>query len=273
MVRNSKKVSFRAAKKNAWFAAKGRRQLLGLLLKTEMTDKFTKKEIEDVLRRNMAFSSLSREAAAAMAGSARIETWLRGAVILQEGEHPQGVYFLLSGGVLLRVEGAGRSLTFGTIRPGEVFGMFPVLENAPCPFSVAAIAPVTTALISRRAFLEYAFSSPQAAHSVMKQLCADLRSLAFSSGVRLIKNTPDRLLSMLQYLAGRHGRRAADGSLAIDLPLTHQQLAAFTTLSRESVCLAVNKLKRAGKVTALPGHRYALPRTRGHSGRRGGGGG
>jgi CRP/FNR family transcriptional regulator, cyclic AMP receptor protein len=74
-------------------------------------------------------------------------------VLVEEGEHADTFFVLLTGEATVRRRGNGtRSRKVSTLQPGAWFGELAVLDPAPRNATVSAASPVTLAAISARSF-------------------------------------------------------------------------------------------------------------------------
>jgi biotin operon repressor len=59
-----------------------------------------------------------------------------------------------------------------------------------------------------------------------------------------------RLLYVLRYFCLRYGRNSDNDHVKIQLPLTQHDIANFTGMTRETISLAINKLKSKNIISA-----------------------
>ncbi|MCE3233723.1 MAG: cyclic nucleotide-binding protein [Rickettsiaceae bacterium] len=64
-----------------------------------------------------------------------------GAVIFKENEKPDGVYFILSGGVEISRSEAGQKISLARLGPDAVFGEMALIDSQPRSATVTTIAP------------------------------------------------------------------------------------------------------------------------------------
>jgi CRP/FNR family cyclic AMP-dependent transcriptional regulator len=64
-----------------------------------------------------------------------------GAVIFKEGDKPDGVYFILSGGVEISRNEAGQKVSLAKLGPDAVFGEMALIDSQPRSATVTTIAP------------------------------------------------------------------------------------------------------------------------------------
>jgi CRP-like cAMP-binding protein len=64
-----------------------------------------------------------------------------GAIIFKEGDAPDGVYFILSGGVEVTRHEAGTKISLAKLGPDSVFGEMALIDSQPRSATVTTIAP------------------------------------------------------------------------------------------------------------------------------------
>jgi CRP/FNR family transcriptional regulator len=99
---------------------------------------------------------------------------------------------------------------------------------------------------------------PRAALKMMTLL--ELRLVQYEELVKCLlpRETEVRLANLLPILAQKFGERSqSDGSVTIDLRLTHQDLAAMVASTRESVTKVLNEMRNHG-VVEIEGGRITL---------------
>jgi CRP/FNR family transcriptional regulator, global nitrogen regulator len=87
----------------------------------------------------------------------------------------------------------------------------------------------------------------------------ELRLVQYEELVKCLlpRETEVRLANLLPILAQKFGERDEDGFVAIDLRLTHQDLAAMVASTRESVTKVLNEMRNRD-VIKIEGGRITL---------------
>jgi CRP/FNR family transcriptional regulator len=93
--------------------------------------------------------------------------------------------------------------------------------------------------------------SPELADAIVAGMTRRLTELQTLVEHLLVRDTSVRLATTLLGLAARFGRPAADGLVAITLPLTHQSLANMIGSNRVTVTRKLVKLEEEGVVRSL----------------------
>lgn len=117
-------------------------------------------------------------------------------------------------------------------------------------------APARVCILGREAVGELC-AFPEVVATLMTRLVLRSRRLAFQLAVRRIVQVDQRLHLMLWHYADRWGRMTAQG-VALELPLTHQQLAHAVGTRRPTLTSAVGTLSARGKLSRGAGKCWIL---------------
>lgn len=185
-------------------------------------------------------------------------TYMPGDAIYSEGEYGDALYVLTSGVVKLFSPYSGtKEATLRLLRPWDIFGH---LAFAGETVQLAYAEAVTECNITKvpKVFMERAIrQDPQVALKVMTLL--ELRLVQYEELVKCLlpRETEVRLANLLPILSRKFGGEEPDGSVTIDLRLTHQDLAAMVASTRESVTKVLNELRNRD-VVGIAGGRITL---------------
>lgn len=169
-------------------------------------------------------------------------------VLYFPGDSGDRIYMLKRGVVkIATMSREGREVILALLKPGEVFGEEAVVDEGPRDHMAEAYDDALICLIERADFLDLLRAHPAMALKVTKLI--GLRLKTFRSRVEhlLFKGAPARLAQVLLELAEQHGVPDQEGVL-LPLKLSQQDLASLIGVTRESVNLALNELRKAGMV-------------------------
>lgn len=181
-------------------------------------------------------------------------------VLFTLGEPRSAVFILRSGMVkLMRRTRAGNDVIITLCGPGELIG-FSGLSGSTTRLASAQVVEAGEALvIDERDFRSLMASRPAITLAVVETLRWRMEALADSLTDVVSEDVPNRILRLLQRLAAGKGARR-DGEWALDLRLTHQELANMIGARRQTVTTAINDLHRGG-VLRRDQHRLVVPAT------------
>lgn len=178
----------------------------------------------------------------------RRRRWPPGATLFGEGDRSTTVVLVLSGRAkVFSLTEQGGEVLLAIRGPGALVGEMSALDGAPRSASVAALEPLDTIVVPVQAFLDFLNASPDAAVCIVRLIVGRLRD---ADRKRIEFGTYDalgRVALRLAELAERFGQSAERG-VRITLPLTQDELAAWTGSSRESVTKALRTLRRHGVI-------------------------
>ena len=182
-----------------------------------------------------------------------------GDAIYNEGEYGDALYVLISGVVkLFRPYSGSKEATLRLLKNWDIFGHLAFAGEAKQRAYAEAVTECKVTKVPK-IFMERAIRrEPRAALKMMTLL--ELRLVQYEELVRCLlpRETEVRLANLLPILAKKFGERGSlDGSVTIDLRLTHQDLAAMVASTRESVTKVLNEMRNRG-VVEVEGGRITL---------------
>ncbi|GHJ40666.1 Crp/Fnr family transcriptional regulator [Streptomyces sp. TS71-3] len=179
----------------------------------------------------------------------RRRTYRSQAVLLAQGESPDGVIALVEGLVKV-VQGneAGDHLTLMLRGPGEVLGERGVLLDRPRSATVTAVRPCIGVVLTAHAFRGYV--ARHRLEPVVYRLSVD----RLNSQERLRADLahlppPARPARVVIHLADEVGHRDGGGGVVVELGIPREDLATMAGMSRSSALAVLARLQSAGIVT------------------------
>jgi CRP/FNR family transcriptional regulator len=179
---------------------------------------------------------------------ARALTCARGDFIFTAGDAADAVYFVLEGRIkIFRTNAGGGESIVGIRTAGEIFGELawttgePVREAGAAALVASEVRRVDAAEFGRRLRADAVLASAFA-RGLVRRLTGVERELAELAG----KSVPGRLVDVLGRLAADHGIVESDGSVRLDLDLTHKDLADLIGTSRETLTKELGVLADVG---------------------------
>ena len=178
-----------------------------------------------------------------------------GDAIYHEGEYGDALYVLISGVVkLFRPYSGSKEATLRLLKPWDIFGHLAFAGEAKQRAYAEAVTECKVTKVPK-IFVERAIRrDPRVALKIMTLL--ELRLVQYEELVKCLlpRETEIRLANLLPILAQKFGERGSlDGSVTIDLRLTHQDLAAMVASTRESVTKVLNEMRNRGVVEVESG--------------------
>lgn len=183
-------------------------------------------------------------------------TWIVGP---DDFDHVANLGLLLVKGLLARRVTIGDNTSAELLGPGDV--LQPWLRIGP-DHSVAVevgweVVEAVQAAVLDRAFCARVGRWPEITAAISRRIMQRTHWLAFHLAVCNLRRVDDRLLLVLWHFADRWGTVTPEGVL-LDVPLTHELLAAVVGARRPSVSVAVGRLTDQGRARPRPRSRWLL---------------
>jgi CRP/FNR family transcriptional regulator, cyclic AMP receptor protein len=170
----------------------------------------------------------------------------RGSVLLFQGESDERVLLLLDGRVKVeRVDDEGESTLLSIRDPGDLLGELAHIDGQPRVATVCALEPVVVQVMAADAFRSHLEHTPRLAVLLLEVVVRRFREATLRHSEFAALDTTGRLASRLLELGDRYGEDADEG-VAIALPLTREELAAWTGASRAGVAHALQSMRDLG---------------------------
>lgn len=159
-----------------------------------------------------------------------MRTFPRHAIIINEGDDTNSVYFIASGSVKVFLsDDEGNEVVIGNMGMGEYFGEM-ALEPGSRSASVMAMEPVRLAIVPMDNFRAFLRSHPDFLFALLSKLIRRTRALNRNLKSMALLDVYGRLVQLLNDLA-----ETIDGEQVIATPLTQQEFANRIGCSREMV--------------------------------------
>lgn len=181
---------------------------------------------------------------------ARPATYRSGQVVFEPALDPPRVGIVCSGSVTVwRISPRGRQLAAASLREGDWFeNVFPT--DGQERTIVEADGPVTIAWFDVPAFRHLAQRRPAIMRDLIRRQLSRLAAVQRRAAHTALDTVAGSVaLAILQMAEQEH---------ATDLRVTHEELAQRLGTVRESVSLAVNKLRRAGALAPSSGRKRLI---------------
>ncbi|MFN2587347.1 MAG: Crp/Fnr family transcriptional regulator [Actinomycetota bacterium] len=186
---------------------------------------------------------LSDDEARALLGRGRRRTYDGGVPIFHEGEVSDRIVLLLRGRAkIATVTEDGKEVMLGVRDPGDLLGEFSAIDGEPRSANVIAMEPVEALVLESGSFREWLTEHPRTALLLLEMVLARLRDADRKRVEFSAYDTVGRVARRLYELAERFGRDTPRG-VEIALPLTQDELAAWTGASRVGVSQALKALR------------------------------
>jgi len=182
----------------------------------------------------------------------------KGEVIIQAEQEPDGIYYVKKGLVrMYSVSSEGKELTLNIYKPGSYFPLTWALGNTPNITYFEAMSDCLVVKAPKYKLIDYIKNNPRQLYDLSKRLSSGLGGISTQMTYLLFGKSFQRVCFVLLTLARRFGKEEKD-LIKITIPFTHQQIADYAALARETVSIEIEKLKkkkmieyRSQKITIL----------------------
>jgi CRP-like cAMP-binding protein len=191
-------------------------------------------------------AALTDEEAAELEAAGRRRRYPAGVTLFHEGDDAGPVIVLLSGRAKVAQLGAGGREAIVAVRgPGDLLGELSAFDGAPRSATVTTLEPVEALLLAGSAFAALLERRPRLALVILRLVAARLRYADAQQAEFATHDVVGRVARRLLEVAERFGS-TQDGRIEVTLPLSQEELAAWTGASREAVSRALQLLRSLG---------------------------
>lgn len=174
-------------------------------------------------------------------------------------DHVASLGLLIVKGLLVRRITVDDHTSAELLGPGDVVQPWLLIDadqSVAVEVGWEVIQPVQAAML-HRGFCTRADKWPEITAAISRRIIQRADRLAFQLAICNLHPLDDRLLLVLWQFADRWGTVTPEGVL-LDIPLTHELLAATVGARRPSVSVAVGRLSTRGRVRPRPRSRWLL---------------
>jgi CRP/FNR family transcriptional regulator len=170
-------------------------------------------------------------------------------LIFRAGTPSDYVYVIINGRAkIYELSPQGKEVIMWFCFPGELFGLAEVWTGAPRNVYAQACSTVELVRFDRWRFRQFLVQHPDLAMHVIDILAGRLRALGDMLLAFTSTDVTARLVKLLARLFQHYGRNR-DGSICIDIPLSHQEMADMIGCCRQTVTSTLGELKRRHGLT------------------------
>jgi CRP-like cAMP-binding protein len=173
----------------------------------------------------------------------------RGSVLMFQQEPGERVMILLEGRVKVsRIAEDGREALLDLRDPGDVVGELALVDGQPRLATVTALDPVRALVIPSSTLSRHLETTPRVALVLLQSVTTRFREATSKLLEFTTSDTLGRLSARLVELAERYGEPNGAG-ITVALPLSQEELCAWTGASRTGVAYALHELRKLGWIS------------------------
>jgi CRP/FNR family transcriptional regulator, cyclic AMP receptor protein len=187
--------------------------------------------------------ALTEEEAADLNAAGRRRSFGPGVTLFHEGDDSGPVVVIVTGRVkVATLGGAGREAIIAVRGPGDLIGELSAIDGGPRSATVTTLEPAEVLLVPGSAFAALLERHLRIALVLLRMVAGRLRYADSQQAQFATQDVVGRVASRLLELGERFGV-AEDSRVEIALPLSQEELAAWTGSSREAVSKALQQLR------------------------------
>jgi CRP/FNR family transcriptional regulator, cyclic AMP receptor protein len=165
-----------------------------------------------------------------------------------QDERDDRVMVLLAGRVkVARIDHEGREVMLSIRDPGDILGELAFIDGHPRLATVTALEPVEAFVAPAQTFRRHLEVTPRVAVVLLEIVARRFRETSIKRSQFGASDTMGRLAARILELAERYGE-PSKGGVAVTLPLSQEDLAAWTGASRAGVAVALRAMRELGWV-------------------------
>lgn len=169
-----------------------------------------------------------------------------GEMLFGEGDPCSGLFVVAAGAVrIFKLSPAGREQILAIEGPGNSFAELPVFDGGNYPASASALGDTEVLFISRKDFQNFCREHPDVGLKVIAVVGSRLRRLVEIIEELSFTTVRQRLIAVILRLAEQSGKPSKEG-MALQMPMSHQELAAELGTVRELVSRNLSRLQAEG---------------------------
>jgi CRP/FNR family transcriptional regulator, anaerobic regulatory protein len=173
----------------------------------------------------------------------------KGDVIIKPDDHLKQIYYLVKGNVKQYFKSSsGEVVVVHVYSKGAFFPIALILSNKKNRYFFVAVSNVKVHVAESKDVIRWLRKEPSILLELTGRLARGLDGMVTRLEGALEKDLHDRLLSLIRYFSGRFTKK---GKIRkhIKIPLSHQELASWMGVSRETVTRAMIRLEKEGELT------------------------
>lgn len=199
------------------------------------------------------FSTLEPEEIEQVEKLFRKKNYEKEQIVLYEEDTSSYMYLIYSGKVrVVKMNDEGKEQIITIHKKNDFFGEMSLLDGKTSPATIIAHEESVIGLLHKSDFEEHLMKNEGVRRKIIELLCGRLRDswemikiLSFNA-----ENAQDRVVSLLNRLGELYGVRD-DRGVIIDVKMTHQQMASYASVTRETMSRVLRSLEKSGLISVL----------------------
>jgi len=221
-------------------------------------EEFQKRDAVSAFRDIQLFWSFTNDELYEVVRKAKIRKIRRNRIVLNGEDTNHYMYLILAGRVkVVQVAEEGKEVIIAVHQSGESFGEVSLIDGKTTRASVVALEDSVIAYIAKKEYNALISTNKKMLDNLLTILCSRLRESWEKIQLLSFTNVSQRVKMLLHLLSDEHGRKTTEG-VAVNIRLTHQDIANMIGTSRETVTRIMEKMSRDGEIGMLANKRILL---------------
>lgn len=179
----------------------------------------------------------------------------RGQIIVQPDEVPSNVFYVVKGFVkIYSITPAGDEKILVIYKAGEIFPLVTTISQVENIWYDEALTDVDVFRIQRAEFINYIKNNPETLFEITNQMSRVLGIFSKRIDILEVMKAYPRITADLLFLSEDFGEKQPDGSILINIPVTHKDLASRAAVTRETASRELSKLEKKGLIGSKGPH-------------------
>lgn len=175
----------------------------------------------------------------------KTQKYSKGEIIIRGDDVPSGVYFVESGYVRMSsILSNGCELSVNIFKPGTFFPTIWAIGGVDNTYFFEALTPTVVKKVSKTEFDQFINENPKVMKDLTKRVLIGLDGIVTNFNYIINGNAESKIASVLSTMARRFAEKDNNKNLIIDVPLSHQEIASFAGITRETTSIAMGKLMK-----------------------------
>jgi len=182
-------------------------------------------------------------------------------IVLFEEDTANYMYIVYAGKVrVVKQSKEGREQIITIHKKNDYFGEMSLLDGKTSPATVIAHEDSVIGLLSKSDFDQHLLSHERVRSKIIDLLCAHLRESWAMIKILSFDNAEQRIIAVLDRMHELYGVSDIRGGI-ITVKLTHQQIANYASVTRETVTRVLNRLEKESVIQILAGKNILLTKS------------
>lgn len=216
---------------------------------------FIEKKLNEAFDINGLKTRLSAETFSLLSTSRKVYSFHKGDTIFEDGEFPEGVYFITSGTVKLSKSGSyGKDHILRFIKEGDLVGYRSLLSGEEFQARAEAMTEVEATFLPAQVFIRLLEEDSSVAYAMLQKIAYELGESANTVTFLAQKTVRERLAEILLLLEQKLG---TDAEGFIKISLTREEIANLIGTATESAIRLISEF-RGDKLIEVEGRNIRI---------------